>query len=144
MTITTMTAAANTKKAIAATATSTTARRLRKHGREKQRIRQTRILLQRHLHAGLHDSWTYSSTLKTALFRANILTNLSGALTQVSAGKVITIDTLACLSLLSTVYLILYRTCSDPIPPAAVTYSSQPRGRNSFIKLIVLLLFNVK
>jgi hypothetical protein len=38
------------------------------HGREEHR----RIRLQRHLHVGLRDSWTYSSTLKTALFGANI------------------------------------------------------------------------
>jgi hypothetical protein len=50
--------------------------------------------------------------------------------------KVITVGMLACLSLPSTVYQILYRTCSGPIPPTA--------ARNNFIKLIVLLLFNVK
>jgi hypothetical protein len=109
------------------------------HGREKQRrIRQPRIRLQRNLRAGLtwRDSWTYSSTLKMALFRANILTRLSGALTQVSASKVITVHTLACLSLLSTVYPILYRTYIGAIPPVA--------ARNNFIKLIVLLSFNAK
>jgi hypothetical protein len=97
--------------------------------REKQRrIRQLQIRLQRHLHAGLLDLWTYLFALKTALLRANIRTNLSGTLTQVSAGKVITVDTLACLSLLLTVYPNLYRTCSGPIPPTAAAYSSQPRG----------------
>jgi hypothetical protein len=75
---------------------------------------------------------------------ANIRTNLSGALTQVSAGIVIMVETLACSSLLSTVYPI-------SIAPVQVQYHlPQPlirasrTARNNFIKLIVLLLFNVK
>jgi hypothetical protein len=77
---------------------------------------------------------------KTALSRANIHTNLSGALTQVPVGKVITVDTLTCLSLLSTVNPILYRTCSGPIPLIRASRVT----RNNFLKLIVLFLFNVK
>jgi hypothetical protein len=74
------------------------------------------------------SSWTYSSTLKTPLFKANIRTNLFDVLTQVSAGKMIMVVLIACLSLLSTVYPILYHTCSGPIPTAAAAYSSQLQG----------------
>jgi hypothetical protein len=92
-------------------------------------LQQPRIRLQRHLYAGLRNSWVCSSKLKKALSGPTLVKRVSGALIQAVAGKVIMVGIVR---LLKPAFHCAFRSpsraCVDPIPPAAVACSSQPRG----------------